>query len=50
MREVLAEAQLQEPAPSQFVSEGKRGRHSEHMGFILADLQYLQRSFPAGAW
>ena len=50
MREVLAEAQLQEPAPTKFVSEGKRGRHSEHMGFILADLQYLQRSFPAGAW
>lgn len=50
MREILAEAQLTEPAASQFVSDGKRGRHSEHMGFILADLQYLQRSFPQGAW
>ncbi len=50
MREVLAEAHLAEPTATQFVSEGKRGRHSEHMGFILADMQYLQRAYPAGAW
>ena len=50
MRLILADAQLSEPAPSAFLSEGKRGRHSEHMGFLLADLQYLQRAFPGGVW
>jgi ring-1,2-phenylacetyl-CoA epoxidase subunit PaaC len=24
--------------------------HSEHMGFILAEMQHLQRSFPGGVW
>ena len=47
---ILGEACLAVPAPSAFRSEGKRGRHSEHMGYILADMQYLQRSFPGGAW
>ena len=36
--------------PSRFVSTGKTGRHSEHMGFLLADLQYLQRAYPGGVW
>ena len=50
MRAILAEAQLAEPAASKFQSTGKQGVHTEHMGYILADMQYLQRSFPAGAW
>jgi ring-1,2-phenylacetyl-CoA epoxidase subunit PaaC len=29
---------------------GKRGRHSEHMGFLLAEMQHLQRTFPGGTW
>ena len=33
-----------------FLSTGKRGVHSEHMGFILAEMQHLQRSFPGGVW
>lgn len=36
--------------PSQFRSTGKIGRHSEHMGFVLTELQYLQRTYPGGAW
>ena len=48
--EVLAEATLTPPADSRFRSTGKRGVHTEHMGFILADMQYLQRTFPGGAW
>jgi ring-1,2-phenylacetyl-CoA epoxidase subunit PaaC len=47
---VLAEATLAMPAESPYVSTGSRGVHSEHMGFILAELQYLQRAFPGGAW
>lgn len=49
---VLAEARADAacPADTPFVSTGTLGRHSEHMGFILAELQYLQRRYPGGAW
>ncbi len=47
---VLAEARATPPAATPFVSTGTLGRHSEHMGFILAELQYLQRRYPGGTW
>ena len=47
---VLAEAKLKPPAERAFRSTGKQGRHSEHMGYILAEMQHLQRSFPGGVW
>lgn len=50
MTEVLSEAALAVPADTPFVSEGKRGRHSEHMGYILAQMQHLQRAYPGGVW
>ena len=52
-REVAAvfnEAGLALPAASPFVSTGTLGRHSEHMGFILAEMQSLQRTHPGGRW
>ena len=48
--EVLAEAGLQPPAETAFRSTGKRGAHTEHMGFILTEMQHLQRAIPGGAW
>lgn len=50
MELILGEAGLTVPAASAFRSTGKRGIHSEHMGYILADMQYLQRAFPGGVW
>lgn len=54
MRALFDEAGLampgQGPKPSSFLSTGKKGRHSEHMGFILSQMQYLQRSYPGGVW
>jgi ring-1,2-phenylacetyl-CoA epoxidase subunit PaaC len=50
MRAILAEATLDLPAEASFRSTGRRGVHSEHMGYILAEMQHLQRSFPGGAW
>jgi ring-1,2-phenylacetyl-CoA epoxidase subunit PaaC len=47
---VLTAATLQQPKANAFVSTGKVGRHSEHMGFLLTDMQHLQRSFPGGVW
>jgi ring-1,2-phenylacetyl-CoA epoxidase subunit PaaC len=50
MAELLAEADLPLPAASKFLSTGKRGVHSEHMGYILAEMQHLQRAYPGGVW
>jgi ring-1,2-phenylacetyl-CoA epoxidase subunit PaaC len=47
---VFADALLSVPAPTPFVSTGTLGRHTEHMGFILAEMQSLQRQFPGGRW
>ena len=47
---VFAEVALALPAESRFRSSGRLGVHSEHMGYILAEMQSLQRSFPGGRW
>lgn len=47
---VLDEATLRRPQDSAFLSTGKRGRHSEHMGYILSEMQYLQRAYPGAVW
>lgn len=48
--EVLSEATLKTPVLEFFQKGGKTGRHSEHMGYILTDLQYMQRTFPNMTW
>ena len=47
---ILQEATLSIPEGQFFHSGGKKGVHSEHLGFILADLQYMQRTYPNMAW
>lgn len=47
---ILDEATLQMPAEGAFRSTGKHGVHTEHMGYILTELQHLQRTFPGGVW
>jgi ring-1,2-phenylacetyl-CoA epoxidase subunit PaaC len=48
--EVREEATLTRPRDVYMQSGGRSGRHSEHLGFILADLQYLQRTYPGATW
>jgi ring-1,2-phenylacetyl-CoA epoxidase subunit PaaC len=50
MGALLDDAGLPMPASTPFLSTGKRGVHSEHMGFILTEMQYLQRAYPGGVW
>jgi len=50
MSAVFDEAGLGLPKDSAFRSTGTRGVHSEHLGFILAEMQHLQRAYPGGAW
>jgi len=48
--EVLVEATLDRPADRPFTWFGKRGEHSEHLGYLLAEMQYLQRAYPGARW
>ena len=48
--EVLAEAQLEKPTAEWMQSGGKEGRHTEQLGYILAEMQHLQRSYPGQEW
>jgi len=48
---VFAEATLTMPSPDAWMhSGGKQGRHSEHLGYILAEMQFLQRAYPGADW
>jgi len=48
--EILAEATLQRPKDRPHSWHGKRGQHSEHLGYILAEMQHLQRTYPGARW
>ncbi len=50
VRATVEEATLILPQPGWAQQGGKRGLHSEHLGYILADLQFLQRAYPDAAW
>ena len=47
---MLAEARLALPAAAKFVSHGKEGQHSEHLGYLLAEMQVLNRAHPGATW
>lgn len=48
--EILEVATLQTPTIEFFQKGGKQGIHSEHMGFILTELQFMQRTYPNMTW
>ena len=47
---VLTEATLDAPADQRPILGGRRGHHSEHLGHVLAPMQYLQRTYPDATW
>jgi ring-1,2-phenylacetyl-CoA epoxidase subunit PaaC len=50
VKEVFDEATLPVPSGVWMQEGGKTGTHTEHLGYILAELQYLQRAYPGAAW
>jgi ring-1,2-phenylacetyl-CoA epoxidase subunit PaaC len=48
--EVLREATLTRPADTTYPWHGKSGRHTEHLGYLLAEMQFLQRAYPGAQW
>jgi len=48
--DAVAEATLILPDDGWMASGGKQGRHTEHFGYLLAEMQHLQRSYPGATW
>lgn len=50
VKEVLASAKLTLPESNYFITGGRNGFHSEHIGYILAEMQYLPNAYPDAIW
>jgi len=50
VKAILEEATLPIPENVFMHSGGKNGMHTEEMGFILTELQYMQRTYPGAEW
>lgn len=50
VRAALDEATLALPEPVKHVTTGKHGEHSEHMGYLLAEMQSIARQHPGATW
>jgi ring-1,2-phenylacetyl-CoA epoxidase subunit PaaC len=51
VEDVLTEATLTRPGPEVWMQKGgKDGVHSEHLGYLLAEMQFLQRAYPNNKW
>ena len=49
--DIFAEATLTMPPRDAWMQKGgKQGRHSEHLGYLLAEMQFLQRAYPGAEW
>ena len=47
---VLQQATLRVPAAGYMQTGGRYGRHTEHLGYLLAEMQFLQRAYPDARW
>ena len=47
---IVYEHELTLPELGAYRSGAKQGLHTEHLGFVLAELQYMQRSYPNMNW
>ncbi len=50
LNKVIAEATLKLPGSDYMLTGGRTGRHTEHLGFILAEMQFLPRAYPGAKW
>ena len=50
VKEVFSEATLAMPGKTLMQTGGKEGKHTEHLGSIFTELQYMQRTYPSCEW
>ena len=50
INDVLSEARVSRPEDVHMTTGGRQGLHTEHLGHLLSDMQYLQRAYPDATW
>ena len=50
IEQTFSEATLEVPKQNWAQQGGKEGKHTEHLGYLLAEMQYLQRTYPNATW
>lgn len=50
LKQVLDEATIKIPESNFMMRGGRKGKHTEYLGFILAELQFMQRAYPGAKW
>jgi ring-1,2-phenylacetyl-CoA epoxidase subunit PaaC len=50
VKEIFVDATLSVPEKTFMQTGGKEGKHTEHLGYILTELQYMQRTYPGCEW
>ncbi len=50
INDVLLEARVSRPEDVHMTTGGRQGLHTEHLGHLLSDMQYLQRAYPDATW
>lgn len=50
INDILSEATLSLPEKRWQLNGGRKGKHSEHLGYLLAEMQFMQRAYPGMEW
>ena len=50
INDVFLEARVKRPEDLHMTTGGRQGLHTEHLGHLLSDMQYLQRAYPEATW
>ena len=50
VNKTLVKAKLTRPEDAYMATGGKKGLHTEYLGFILSEMQFLQRAYPDAKW
>ncbi len=50
INKTLLKSKLTRPEDTYMATGGKKGLHTEHLGFILSEMQFLQRAYPDAKW
>ena len=50
VNKILTKAKLTRPKDEYMATGGKKGLHTEYLGFILSEMQFLQRAYPDAKW
>ncbi len=50
LKQILDDATIKIPERTFMMKSGRKGIHTEHLGFLLAEMQFMQRAYPGAKW